>query len=140
MEAFLSILCEDTEIAELELQMGSFQLKVGAAVCTRPLLPSTAGQTSAVHYACVAVLLMPDVVAMGCLPWLRTPTLPLICHDLTASRISCPRDLLTYFIRAGPAQPVRRLRRVQRSQRRVRIRRSLCAVQPGFGELTVFCT
>ena len=28
MEAFLSILCEDTEIAELELQMGSFQMKV----------------------------------------------------------------------------------------------------------------
>lgn len=28
MEAFLQILCEDTDIAELELQMGSFQLKV----------------------------------------------------------------------------------------------------------------
>ena len=28
VEAFLSILCEDTEIAELELQMGSFQMKV----------------------------------------------------------------------------------------------------------------
>ncbi len=28
VEAFLSILCEDTEIAELELEMGSFQMKV----------------------------------------------------------------------------------------------------------------
>ena len=28
VEAFLSILCEDTEIAELELKMGGFQLKV----------------------------------------------------------------------------------------------------------------
>ena len=36
MEAFLSILCEDTEIAELELQMGSFQLKVGDALLHMP--------------------------------------------------------------------------------------------------------